>query len=155
MVDKKKSTTSKKNVAKGKAAERAVVNVLVAALEPVYSSSGRPMPEIRRNLNQSQSGGSDIDGLPWFDIEVKNVSNLNNADRDRHWEQVLRAVGESDRIPVVWWWGTGTGRNQSQVKFRAQTLFSRHDFIDLDVTVSSAEFLRWLQFYVWWRINHV
>ena len=54
-------------------------------------------PELKRNLQQTESGGYDVIGLPWMALEIKHQETLNlNA----WWEQTERQC-KSGQIPIL------------------------------------------------------
>ncbi len=75
---------------KGAAGEREFINLLKELTDD---------STIRRNLEQSRSGGYDIlgDSIGHLAIEIKRVKQLLTA----HWEQTLRQADESCKIPVL------------------------------------------------------
>lgn len=78
--------------AKGAAAERELIKRLVEWLGPV---------ELSRNLEQTRSGGHDINGLDHFAIEVKRYSKAGDADLQKWWAQSVRQAIEVNKHPVL------------------------------------------------------
>ncbi len=71
---------------KGANGEREVADILQRVVNEVALSCGYTAPRIRRNVEQSQVGGEDLVGLPWFSIEVKRVERV---ELEKWWEQTL------------------------------------------------------------------
>lgn len=69
---------------KGANGEREVADILQRIVNEVALSCGYTAPRIRRNVEQSQVGGEDLVGLPWFSFEVKRVERV---ELDKWWEQ--------------------------------------------------------------------
>lgn len=64
---------------KGQRAEREVIKLLQPVVNEVYTNAGYPeskIPQLERNLMQSNKGGYDIEGLDWIALEVKHQENL-------------------------------------------------------------------------------
>lgn len=59
------------SIQKGKRAERAVASVLNPILDACVQRVGCDPVMLKRNLAQTQSGGYDLEGLPWLAIEIK------------------------------------------------------------------------------------
>ena len=70
--------------AKGANGEREVAALLQRVVTEVALLYGYVAPEIRRNTEQSQIGGEDLTGLPWWSIEVKRCERV---ELDKWWEQ--------------------------------------------------------------------
>ena len=69
---------------KGAAGEREIAEILQRVVNEVYTICGQKAPKLRRNVEQSQVGGEDLVGLPWYSFEVKRVERV---DLDRWWAQ--------------------------------------------------------------------
>lgn len=82
---------------KGKRAEREVVKLLQPVVIKVYSTAGKEIPVLERNLMQSHKGGHDIVGLEWLALEVKHHEQLAIKS---WWEQSKRQAGAT-REPVL------------------------------------------------------
>lgn len=70
--------------AKGATGELEVAKVLQQVANKAALLCGYSAPTIRRNVEQSQVGGEDLVGLPWYSFEVKRVERV---DLERWWEQ--------------------------------------------------------------------
>lgn len=70
--------------AKGANGEREVADLLQKVVNEVALNCGYTAPRIRRNVEQTQVGGEDLVGLPWYSFEVKRVERV---DLDKWWEQ--------------------------------------------------------------------
>ena len=84
---------------KGKTAEREVINRII---QPIVDTVCRELsivdiPVIARNLQQSDSGGFDLIGLPWYAIEVKRCETLQLA---RWWAQTTRQASKN-QVPLL------------------------------------------------------
>ena len=83
---------------KGKRGERKIVGILQKVIYSVYPMDSKPTaPFLERNQNQSNEGGTDIVGIPWLAIEVKNAKVLQI---DKWWEQTL-AQAVDKQTPVL------------------------------------------------------
>lgn len=79
--------TTRINVrAKGATGEREAANLLQKVVDEVYTKCGYVPPKIRRNVEQTQVGGEDLVGLPWYSFEIKRVERV---DLDKWWAQTL------------------------------------------------------------------
>jgi Holliday junction resolvase len=81
--------------AKGKSAERELINLLKEMLPEELSS------ELTRNLDQTREGGYDILGLRGWAIEVKRYAKVDPADKVRFWEQATEQARKDGSRPVV------------------------------------------------------
>jgi hypothetical protein len=72
--------------AKGATGEREAANLLQKVVDEVYTKCGYVPPKIRRNVEQTQVGGEDLVGLPWYSFEIKRVERV---DLDKWWQQTL------------------------------------------------------------------
>lgn len=70
--------------AKGANGEREVADLLQKVVNEVALNCGYTAPRIRRNVEQTQVGGEDLVGLPWYSFEIKRVERV---DLDKWWEQ--------------------------------------------------------------------
>ena len=71
---------------KGAIGEREVADILQAVVNKVAANCGYEAPRIRRNVEQTQVGGEDLVGLPWYSFEVKRVEKV---DLDKWWKQTV------------------------------------------------------------------
>jgi len=62
--------------AKGQRGERDAIKLLGETVQRVYNGLRVTPPDLQRNQLQSDKGGSDLAGLPYFAIEVKNAEAL-------------------------------------------------------------------------------
>lgn len=82
--------------AKGASAERELIALLQEHLGDEIAG------ELKRNLEQTRSGGHDISGLPGWAIEVKRYASLSEAELIRIWEkQVVRQAQEINARPAL------------------------------------------------------
>jgi len=84
---------------KGKTAEREVINKIIQPIvnDVCKALSIVDMPVIARNLQQSDSGGYDLIGLPWYAIEVKRCETLLLS---KWWEQTTMQAAP-DQVPIL------------------------------------------------------
>lgn len=85
---------------KGKRGEREIVDLLQPVVNEVYELYELPPVKLKRNTLQSDSGGSDIAGLPWLAIEVKYHSKTINL--SPWWAQTV-AQAEQGQEPVLFY----------------------------------------------------
>lgn len=69
---------------KGAVGEREAAALLQKVVDEVFTSCGHEPPKLRRNVEQSQVGGEDLVGLPWYSFEIKRVERV---DLDKWWKQ--------------------------------------------------------------------
>ena len=82
---------------KGANGEREVAKILQQVVNEVALLCGYVAPEIRRNTEQSQIGGEDLTGLPWYSFEIKRCERV---ELDKWWQQTVtqaarKAAGSS------------------------------------------------------------
>lgn len=87
------------SIQKGKRAERSIASALNPILERLVASIGCDPVKLKRNLAQTQSGGFDLEGLPWIAVEIKHHKQVSLGS---WWEQTLRQA-TNDREPVLIW----------------------------------------------------
>lgn len=104
--------------AKGAAAERELIKRLTEWLGPLGLS---------RNLEQTRSGGHDINGLEKFAIEVKRYAKAGDADLQKWWAQSVRQGLEVGKHPVL-----AFKLNHREWRVRVPMLVLRPDLGDLD-----------------------
>ena len=78
--------------AKGKSAEREVINLLQPLL---------PYLKLERNLDQTRDGGHDIKGMGRWAAEVKRYAEVAPADFKRFWQQTLDQAKAIHKWPVL------------------------------------------------------
>lgn len=78
--------------AKGKSAEREVINLLQPLL---------PHLKLERNLDQTRDGGYDIKGMGRWAAEVKRYAEVAPGDFKRFWKQTLEQAHEVGKWPVL------------------------------------------------------
>ncbi len=71
---------------KGANGEREVAKILQQVVNEVALSCGYVAPQIRRNTEQSQIGGEDLTGLPWYSFEIKRCERV---ELDKWWQQTV------------------------------------------------------------------
>lgn len=82
---------------KGANGEREVAKILQQVVNGVALQCGYVPPTIRRNTEQSQIGGEDLTGLPWYSFEIKRCERV---ELDKWWQQTVtqaarKAAGSS------------------------------------------------------------
>lgn len=91
---------------KGMSGEREVIMMLQAEIDKVVKESGCERVVLRRNLEQVRSGGADVEGLEWIEVEVKRRE---GEDVKKWWAQVSEAARKSGERrggavePVLLW----------------------------------------------------
>lgn len=80
--------------AKGKSAERELINILKAHL-PQYAN------DLERNLEQTRNGGHDILGLPGWAIEVKRYAKVTQGDLIGFWSQACEQARKDGGRPAL------------------------------------------------------
>lgn len=97
--------------------------------------------QLERNLEQVRKGGSDINGVPGLEIEVKRVED--NA-INQWWAQVCTAAAKQGTTPFL-----AHRRNRQPWRFRVQAWVwpcrSRHLFIDLELSEAKEWFIAYLK----------
>jgi hypothetical protein len=84
---------------KGANGEREVADILQRVVNEVAIQCGYVAPRIRRNTEQSQIGGEDLVGLPWYSIEVKRVERV---DLPKWWAQTVAQAGRKAAGSSSW-----------------------------------------------------
>ena len=74
---------------KGMSGEREVIMMLQAEIDKVVGERGVERVVLRRNLEQVRSGGADVEGLEWLEVEVKRRE---SEDVKKWWGQVSEAA---------------------------------------------------------------
>jgi len=110
--------TGKSSLNKGKRGERDVVHILNPILAKVCERHKAPIWQMKRNVQQSQVGGFDIDGsddgsragLWWIAIEIKQHAEVAGK-INGWWTQTVRQAqgksGRPDRAPILLYRGNG------------------------------------------------
>lgn len=84
--------------AKGSKGEYDAINLLQPIVNRVYGEEGLTPPTLKRNLEQTRSGGCDLVGLDWLALEVKRQETLNlNA----WWQQTITSAKQIGAEPVL------------------------------------------------------
>lgn len=85
---------------KGVAGEREVIVMLQPVVDEVCAACGHQAPTLKRTGSlQANGGGSDIAGLEWLALEVKNVKE-SGLRVGEWWQQTLRQCGQQ-QVPVL------------------------------------------------------
>ena len=80
-----------------------------------------------RNLEQTRSGGHDINGLETFAIEVKRYAKAGDADLQKWWAQAVRQALQVSRQPAL-----AYKLNHREWRVRIPMRVLRPDLGDLD-----------------------
>lgn len=126
---------------KGQRGEREIIDLLQRVVNEVYAEHGEEVVKfsglLQRNTLQSDLGGVDIVGLPWFAPEVKRCQTLSIA---RWWEQTTRQAGVR-REPVLFY-----RRNQEQWQvMMVGSVGTVRMRISVPVIVPMSAFMRWFR----------
>lgn len=78
--------------AKGKSAEREVINLLTSLL---------PELNLERNLDQTREGGYDIKGMQGWAPEVKRYRTIKPADLASFWDQTIEQARNDHKKPLL------------------------------------------------------
>lgn len=84
---------------KGKRGEREVVHLLQPIADQVFAMFEREAPRLERNLAQSREGGSDLNGIPFLDVEIKR----REEERVEEWWKQACAQAKPHTQPVLMW----------------------------------------------------
>lgn len=120
---------------KGQRGEREVIDALQPVVNTVYRAHDKDPPLLQRNTLQSDSGGYDIVGLPWFAPEVKyeEVFAVN-----AWWKQTL-GQAKPGTVPVLFY-----RRNKVVWCVRMYGMLGAPGSnVQVPVTVCMADFLAW------------
>ena len=122
---------------KGKRGEREIVDLLQPVVNEVYSICNREPPKLKRNTLQSDSGGSDIAGLPWLALEVKYHEQLNI---NSWWRQTVDQA-EYGQEPVLFY-----RRNHGRWQVKMYGMLGMPGCCyTVPVIVEPADFLKWFR----------
>lgn len=123
---------------KGSSGEREAIVLLTAWAKDV----GYDL-DLERNLEQVRKGGSDVNGVPGLEIEVKRVE---GSAVPQWWAQVCKAAGATGNRPFLM-----HRKNRHKWSFRVQaeaTAFDNQQFsLVMDLDFENGK--RWFQFYIW------
>lgn len=84
---------------KGANGEREFAAVLQKVVNEVALLCGYVPPTIRRNTEQSQIGGEDLTGLPWYSFEVKRCQRV---ELDKWWQQTVTQAARKEPGSTAW-----------------------------------------------------
>ena len=129
--------------AKGQNGERDVCAFLQTGVDEVYQFLKLEPPRLHRNLQQTQSGGFDIAGLPWIAIEVKHHAKATKGLLADWWNQTLRQAGETFE-PVLFY---RTNGNPFRVRM-FQYWHAGEKQGRMLVDISANDFMTWFR----WRL---
>jgi hypothetical protein len=94
--------------------------------------------KLKRNLAQTQSGGFDLEGLPWIAIEIKHHQQVSLGS---WWDQTLRQA-TNDREPVLIWKKHG---GKWAVRMYGRLTVEPGRRLKVVVDISIAAFLVWFE----------
>lgn len=92
---------------KGARGERQIIEWLQPICDEIYEAGGITPIILQRNSLQSDRGGSDITGLDWLALEVKNCENQALGSIEKWWEQAKEqaelwpTIRGRPRMPVL------------------------------------------------------
>lgn len=84
---------------KGKRGEREIIDLLQPVVNEIREHLQLPEMKLKRNTLQSDSGGSDVAGLPWMALEVKLHATLN---LNQWWVQTI-SQAEDGQEPILFY----------------------------------------------------
>lgn len=84
---------------KGANGEREFAAVLQKVVNEVALLCGYVPPTIRRNTEQSQIGGEDLTGLPWYSFEIKRCQRV---ELDKWWQQTVTQAARKEPGSTAW-----------------------------------------------------
>lgn len=84
---------------KGANGEREFAAVLQKVVNEVALLCGYVPPTIRRNTEQSQIGGEDLTGLPWYSFEIKRCERV---ELDKWWQQTCTQAARKASGSTAW-----------------------------------------------------
>jgi len=84
---------------KGQRGEREIVATLQEVIDRIYGPHDTERPILQRNTIQSDRGGYDLVGLPWFAPEVKHCETFQ---LDKWWAQCLRQA-KQNQFPALFY----------------------------------------------------
>jgi len=82
---------------KGMRGEYEVRDILQPVVDRVYRKFGLVSPQLKRNLEQTRSGGADLNGLDWMALEVKYREQL----QLNQWWKQTKDQARPGQLPVL------------------------------------------------------
>lgn len=136
---------------KGKGGEYEARDLVLSWLAPVYVKCGAPPPELKRNVEQSRSGGADLVGVDWLALEVKRHETLAVA---QWWRQAERQAGPG-QLPVLMY---RQSRKPWSFRVRARLLHGRTEappwgYAETVADLDQEHARLWLQAEAFWRLQ--
>jgi len=128
---------------KGKRGEREIIDMLQPIVDEVRKELGLRELKLKRNTLQSDSGGSDVAGLPWLALECKLHATLAPH---KWWEQCV-AQAEEGQEPVLTY---RKDRMDWRVRMWGQVHGGDLHRLGMVVDIAMEDFLRWFR----WRLVH-
>lgn len=123
--------------AKGQRGEREIIDLLQPIVDMVTFDKGKKSMLLQRNQTQSDRGGYDIVGLPWFAPEVKWCEQPNVKD----WWRQCTAQAKEGQIPVLF----HKSNNNPWKVVMYGGIGQDAVWCDATVTVDIARFLVWFR----------
>jgi hypothetical protein len=131
---------------KGQNAERDVCKILQPIIDEVWAyCKVEKIPQLCRNLQQTQDGGHDLSGLDWISIEVKHHAQANPSQLREWWGQTLRQAGDSLE-PVLFYRSNGQPFRVRMMQWWQAGPVSGKLLVDIEL----ADFVKWFR----WRVYH-
>lgn len=121
---------------KGKRGERQVIDAMLPVVQEVYAAYGLPEPQLKRNTMQADRGGTDIAGLDFLAIEVKNQE---TEALGAWWAQCLAQCGQH-QTPVLLF-----KRNRIQWRCMLFATLGGARQLTVPAIISMEDFLIWLR----------
>lgn len=84
---------------KGARGEMEVIQLLQPIVDQVFAMFDMDPPKLQRNLEQVRAGGSDLNGIPFLDVEIKRQEEL----RIEEWWKQACASAKPHTEPVLMW----------------------------------------------------
>lgn len=131
---------------KGARGERDVIQMLEPVLERVYKQLLHDNPELplgvvprlQRNALQADGGGSDIAGLEWLALEVKNQE---TPQLPRWWKQCVEQA-RPEQTPVLFY-----KKNNTPWRVRMQVRITVQDYLPVWAPVVDMDAPSWLAYF--------
>lgn len=132
--------------AKGQTGERDICKILQPLVDEVFQFNKiEKIPQLSRNLMQTQCGGFDISGLHWMAPEVKHHKAVTPGKLDEWWKQTTRQAGD-ELEPVLFYRG-----NRQPFRVRMMQWWQAGPVSGkLVVDISLEDFVKWFR----WRLHY-
>lgn len=124
---------------KGKRGERKVIDWMQPIVNATLLQLHKKPILLQRDTRQWDAGGSDICGLDFLSIEVKNVEIQSKNDISKWWQQTLSQT-KSGQTPILFYMKS---RNDIRVRLMG-AVGDSEAFIECQVDISLEDFEKWL-----------